>query len=90
LERKFKLLTGYADPESGRVAGMPDLLTYIAGVISVSISNGPLESVFNGVTRRKTKVSNRLGDDRSFAIEVVCEIPKLGVDTNCDGNLRQW
>ena len=79
LEHNFKHLTGYVD--SGvRVPGKPDLLTYIAGVIAVSVSNGPLESVFNGVTRRKNNVSSRLGDAKSFAIEVVCEIPALGYD----------
>jgi hypothetical protein len=80
LETNFQHLTGYVDAGGIRVPGKPDLLTYIAGVIAVSISNGPLESIFNGVTRRKTNLSSQLGDDKSFAIEVVCEIPTLDHD----------
>ena len=79
LERNFKHLVGHHDGGS-RVPGKPDLLTYFASVISVSCSNGLLESVFNGVTRRKSNLSSRLEDDKSFAIEVVCEFPNLGPD----------
>ena len=79
LDRNFKHLVSYQDGAI-RVPGKPGLLIYFACVISVSCSNGPLESVFNGVTRRKSNLSSLLGDDKSFAIEVVCEFPNLGPD----------